>query len=1025
MTEEKIMELIEKNISNTEVNIYQIINNVKDIDILKNIIIKYKDELNIIYIITRLQENKIKLLKKIDNYLTNYELSNIIITINDEEELIKLIKEYEKRFQIEDISYIISTVNQDELKIKLIDIYEKKLKNFNYVETISRINSLKLKIQIIKKYNERITNEQITTIIKKSLTNEIPQLISAFKDRIKHNNIAECISVLSDEKQIKREINKYQEELDSNDFKIIIYEQIDDVKKQKLLDTYIDRLDNEDFNEIVISMYETERKVKTIIKYKDKFDLSNITHILNNIESQAEQIAIIEEIKKVNKTDEKTSKLIEYIQKLYDSNSSEIQHVAPYIIQKIGNLSEEEQNKIIYQVEQIFLTNNLPIVAKIYKVFEIMHPTLSDIEYISPNLNQKNSLMEKKQMIFSDLVRCSLGSNNRSMKKYINNIKIGNEILEKIIKGFDFQNLSNKEKEILSTYIKYLNMLYNNTTYGIDNPRILKNNIQIDSLELISLFLKNEKIEDVNKLPDKIIRLFLHYAGFNTVQELEEYSDKKIKEAEARNIKVGNQKYIEVKKGDFIKGLVNDEKLFYSQLQNILQNGSVCKEFLGNDATSDTTPLDTDLSKLKFTPKSMIEIFSDFNFEANCYGPVWIIIKNDNRFNYSQITGKYIKDKLEVFKTLTETHYGVRTGFASSDIDCFVVDIEKVNLQRIEYEIVMNGFYIPIVNMNGKIIFKPNQYEEIKKQMSGLKYYSEEGYIFAKELDNFEITNHTKSKEQIKKEKIEILKIFQQIGLNIILGRGKDNTPGTIELIDTGSTSRGTNKNDSYDYDFIMRIDKKIFNNRNKMKELLKKLKKIIPKDKIELNNIRNAKLKINVDGQEKEVNIDITLVEKDEKITYTTDECIKDRLETIKKIDREKYEKVIQNIILAKKLLKDVYKKKNSRENPQGGLGGVGIESWILQNGGSLEHAAKTFLEAAENSTNFEEFKMIYKVWNFGQNYMYFINEDEYLHDEFISDNMTEEGYKKMVKILKIYLSEINNYRSEKRLILKKNRTK
>ena len=78
-----------------------------------------------------------------------------------------------------------------------------------------------------------------------------------------------------------------------------------------------------------------------------------------------------------------------------------------------------------------------------------------------------------------------------------------------------------------------------------------------------------------------------------------------------------------------------------------------------------------------------------------------------------------------------------------------------------------------------------------------------------------------------------------------------------------------------------------------------------------------------------------------------------------------KKYELVIANILFAKKLLKENGCYKPDRgEKPEGGLGGVGIENWILQNGGSLKKAAESFLETANDSTGFEDFKNKYSAF-------------------------------------------------------------
>ena len=96
---------------------------------------------------------------------------------------------------------------------------------------------------------------------------------------------------------------------------------------------------------------------------------------------------------------------------------------------------------------------------------------------------------------------------------------------------------------------------------------------------------------------------------------------------------------------------------------------------------------------------------------------------------------------------------------------------------------------------------------------------------------------------------------------------------------------------------------------------------------------------------------------------------------------------------------------KLNRGETSQGGLGGVGIENWILQNGGSFVDAANSFLRAAENRS-FSEFQSIYPIWDFGENHLA-ERKDQYPHDNFVANNMSKDGYERMVSILTMYMKE------------------
>lgn len=98
---------------------------------------------------------------------------------------------------------------------------------------------------------------------------------------------------------------------------------------------------------------------------------------------------------------------------------------------------------------------------------------------------------------------------------------------------------------------------------------------------------------------------------------------------------------------------------------------------------------------------------------------------------------------------------------------------------------------------------------------------------------------------------------------------------------------------------------------------------------------------------------------------------------------------------MVAKQILKEAgaYKKGT---HGQGGLGGVGVENWILQNNGSLEAAAREFLESAKGR-NFDEFKDVYRIYDFGQNHVAIERGQGIAYNEFVYDNMTPEGYEAM----------------------------
>lgn len=97
----------------------------------------------------------------------------------------------------------------------------------------------------------------------------------------------------------------------------------------------------------------------------------------------------------------------------------------------------------------------------------------------------------------------------------------------------------------------------------------------------------------------------------------------------------------------------------------------------------------------------------------------------------------------------------------------------------------------------------------------------------------------------------------------------------------------------------------------------------------------------------------------------------------------------------MAKKVLKEegLYKKASSPGATEyGGFGGVGVENWILENGGSFAKAMDTFMETASKSHDFEEFKDKYPIYDFGQNHL----AKRYQHDSFVN-GLTSQGYARM----------------------------
>ena len=259
-----------------------------------------------------------------------------------------------------------------------------------------------------------------------------------------------------------------------------------------------------------------------------------------------------------------------------------------------------------------------------------------------------------------------------------------------------------------------------------------------------------------------------------------------------------------------------------------------------------------------------------------------------------------------------------------------------------------------------------------------------------------------------------------------------DLTENIVEMIDTGSTGRQTNAPGSGDFDYMARLDRSILNDPTKKQQITDALLAAFGKaDEVngtsnqidnldhnedgegegeagQVNNksrIVNGNLRlkrVSIDGLAEPVDIDITFTQKTNKVQYPTDAALADRLSNIKNQSEAKYQQVLANIIYAKQFLKanQVYKPRRSPEaEGAGGLGGVGIENWVLQHGGSFKQAARDFLAVADNCSSFEDFCAHYPVWDYGENHKGIRSKP---HDNFVADNMNPEGYERMKEVLR-----------------------
>ena len=576
---------------------------------------------------------------------------------------------------------------------------------------------------------------------------------------------------------------------------------------------------------VVLSQSLTKEDVETVLKF-------------NN-----------ETIKMVTSIDEgKQKDVIKILDRLSRSNSAELRRIKNQIALQILEKEPETYERTLSTIENIYLTSNIPDVGKLYLVFKELHPNLlgEDTKIQDDSIGNIPSLKEatigeRKSMIFTRLLMSAVESNSRNLRDYIETIEQGNEIFKKIRNGeVKAQNLAKKERETITKYNEILNFVYNQSNK--EEKRENTGDIEKDINELAKLF-RMDVIE--REMPNRLVRLFAHRAEVRSLTQAKKIMEKAREKADERNTEFAKRESINIEEGDFVKG-VRDTEYFPS----MLQRGILAKDFLGGDATSDATPLDTDVEKatkvsgtLNETLKSL-KVANDFtssNIDGKKLGRIMLVFSKDNFIETRNQNDEVSKENIELLEQDSskkevchnfDTAYGISMGIGSENIKCIIADryVDKLGL-----EIALNGFYIPIVDNDGKVVYTKEMYNNFREKMQGLSHYGEKHF----ELDEtakkpemsgiIELVDRSMQNAKTKQEKI--LKTLEEAvnknGYTLSDERRTDLKPGIVEFIDTGSTGRGTNMPGDGDFDYMVRMDKVLSDNptefKNSLREALRK----------------------------------------------------------------------------------------------------------------------------------------------------------------------------------------------------------
>lgn len=951
---------------NDKYRIIELIETINDHEIKKECIIELKDDTYASSLIERFysEEEIIEFIKtkKIEGQdLKINILERLICYINDDKPLYEILSKKEKReeYGISKKDVVLLSENAH--------FFEK-----DTIKLIEAIGDSEFTKECIERRDELHLGKGVLELIK--MVGDIDYTINCIinwqdytNDEDKIINLIKSIEYFKDLDFIDYHILNSNEnpidciiERSSPEFLIEFWNKIsDDLKRQcgvKIINT-LDQLDaTDELMSIIKPLSLNEDKLMELLTIKDSNYLKK--HIIHNIILKGIKA---EEFTKAN--------LDEEIDKLYD----------------------------------VFLTTNLPTIFKEFEFFK----NHDNYESTNEKLYAGKTISERDANIKNDLFRISLESNNKQLRAFLESLYNGNIALTKKQNG---EEISEIEEAII---LKYRDIVYDLLDIAEDN-NIKKSEDMYGDFEKIKSFLN---IEDgnigetlLNKYFDKI-GLKCNTTNNSTILKLLEYMDLKKESSQRKNIQE-----FKLEAGDLIKGTS------ITFIEEILKNGIRAKEFfMEGSLHSDATPLDADFSEIKPANlgKDNLAGIIDSTCTNRGFGKTWIVIKNNNYNSEDRELNYAIEDGAN------STRY-FRTGIGSTNISAIVT--AEWN-DELKFLLAQNEFYIPVKDFETEeILFTFDEYQEIRQQMGGLTHYSADKFIISENANNENILNQAselrkKAEGEIsteeKREKIISL-LRSKLKKVLLTEIGGDISKESIELIDTGSTGRGTNIPGDGDFDFMLKCSSIA-----EQKELIEEIKTIlVGNEKGGTNEFNIRYTDVKIEGLESTVEVDITTEQKRLETEYSSDMCIRERLDTIKRTyGDEQLNAVIDNILVAKKVLKEngLYKKTGSVGSTEyGGFGGIGVENWILQNGGSFIEAMQTFLENAidkdGNEIEFEEFKKKYPIYDFGQNHRdkKDNNEDKKEHDHYI-EGLSECGFKKMKEIFKTLLIEYEIEQSKK----------
>lgn len=720
---------------------------------------------------------------------------------------------------------------------------------------------------------------------------------------------------------------------------------------------------------------------------------------------------------------EKRGDYIDISLSINESPSQEIKRLQRELLAEL--VQTDDPVGFYRKIESIFIKNNLPTVGKVFKVFETLYPRARLEKSLqggqgSPVLSAATA-RRRYYTIYRDLLMTHIRSGNRSLRRYAEFIRDGAGLAETALKrGPSALDAAAQEK--LTHLILKLQTLREAASF---NPSLPASSAADLSSALLSLETELA-VRKGGTLVSRAEEMFLTPIGLSSVDEMLTL----MRQTKAQADKRGRAFAAEIaahglvfKAGDLLKG-VNE-----AFIANILQNGSVAKEFLGAASSQDSTPLDTDVSKvLPHDVEGGLQTVLTQSMAPE-YGHLIFAIRDRGQFSVTRtdgVTTLPTKDsRLELFETTTPRHCGIRTGFPTTEIDCILADSTWAttdegakSLERLFFEIAQNGFYIPVTDTEGTLLFSPELYDARRRIFEGLERFDGGAFIVNRvgesDPDHKAIAGIIREKRGEETERSTTLRSIESAVATALLSSGVrlksrfDSSLMGAELVEIGSVGRQTNTPKDFDFDFALKLDAKDF---PKAAEIAAGLRKQFVMTGEESHGEPSGYYQFRAKGVSmigdvalsKPVDIDIGLGSRSELAVFDSHEALREKYEWIREnLGEEALMEVVANVVLAKRFLKHAaaYKKAQMGAG-EGGMGGIGIEHWVMQNHGNMREAFTSFIKAAVRDGSLvplDEFKAGYRIIDPGMN----IKKGR--HDNFVL-GLTESGYANMASAIAEHL--------------------